>query len=266
MANAAGLPGSCLSENSFGTCDTGQHSRNLSRAAGKQHLVSSRLTSSSRIRTPKRSARRPRMHYLRRLRILEGENLLPSVEPFNKIILSFDFYHDIREEALAEDSLPGNLDKAKEQGASKENTSPSESPTMPAELKPGSFPEVPTESASASPAEHPPAAPENENAATPETPESEAEPVVSTQDSSGAESPNSTADESDDEFATSRLRSVPTYFRDAEDYVDTFFPLLIQEAKQCIHRAKRMEMSGPEKFVQVRSSAHFRWVVALSAP
>ncbi|PHJ25439.1 rna-directed rna polymerase [Cystoisospora suis] len=258
MANVEVLPSSRLPEKSGGVCDTPRSPGTLSVADRNRDVQSSRYSTSQRISVPRRILRRPRMNYLRRLRILEGENLLPSVEPFNKIILSFDFYRDIREEILAEDECPEKVGEPKgERGqiAKEENQTPQECRSTPGEPKRGtsSVSEGIAESADAGSAD--PASIRNDMSGSREAQENNsAEAGASATDSSETDSFDFSAEDSDNEFSASRLRSVPTYFRDAEDYVDTFFPLLIQEAKQCIHRAKRMEMSGPEKFVQIEES------------
>ncbi|PFH36275.1 RNA-directed RNA polymerase [Besnoitia besnoiti] len=206
----------------------------------------------------------PPSNYLQRLRVLEGAGRFPSVEPFDKIILSFDFYRDIRDEKCRknESVTPGEaagssaaadyqtLENSASTPAEKPSSAPSNSSSLAKSqgdskerLRRPAEQEKLLEDVSASDATH--------GADAPATP-------VARQDQADASAPvdfesavNSDEDDSDDEFCASRLRPVQTYFSSTEEYVDTFFPLFIQEAKQSIHRAKKMEMSRAERFVQV---------------
>ncbi|EPR58194.1 RNA-directed RNA polymerase [Toxoplasma gondii ME49] len=213
-------------------------------------------------------------NYLQRLRVVEGAGRTPSVEPFDKIILSFDFYQDIRDEKCrtkecsslaaspgASVSSDGNATNSSaashtpdsgvdhESGADKTSQSQalnSGQDALPATVDNVQQPDTHTGENSSNRC---PAGVLEEDASATDC-SANARP-----DPRGAVEPDDVEDsedeDSDDEFSVSRLRTVPTYFNSTEDYVDTFFPLFIQEAKQSIHRAKKLEMSKAERFIQV---------------
>lgn len=81
---------------------------------------------------------------------------------------------------------------------------------------------------------------------------------------SDAETEDDQVDENDDtgsegdEGVTSKgygdhLRAIPTVIKNEDQYVGFFFPLFLQEAKQAIARAVKLDFGPAEEFVQVSS-------------
>ncbi|OEH73563.1 tRNA-splicing endonuclease positive effector [Cyclospora cayetanensis] len=158
--------------------------------------------------------------WLQRYRRIEGSSLLPSVEPLNELLLSLDFFADLREE----DSRALLAEPKDEEAHTKVESSV-------AEAEAGASNGVLQE----------------------EDPEEEALlEERQSQISHEAQPAGEGVAESYREIQKSHhLRAIPTVIKNERQYVGFFLPLFLQEAKQAIARAIKLDLGPPEEFVQL---------------
>ncbi|CDJ29110.1 uncharacterized protein EMH_0003040 [Eimeria mitis] len=147
-----------------------------------------------------------------RYRYIEGSSLLPSVDPLNELLLGLDFFADLREEGVLR-PLPGDTS--------------AEDPALADSLAP----DDPREEGEA-----------RDNEDNCEADEEHGEAKETSQDVLIGQAQLSQQRE--------YLRPIPTVIPNENVYIGFFLPLFLQEAKQALARAIKLDLGPPEQFLQ----------------
>ncbi|CDI75370.1 tRNA-splicing endonuclease positive effector protein, putative [Eimeria praecox] len=153
--------------------------------------------------------------WLQRYRHIEGSSLLPSVDPLNELLLGLDFFADLREEGFR--PLPCKSLAGDSRRTSVDSQDPSEE-------------------SGENDDEHNDEVDVEKHEGAKEKPQGDIAAEANTQGTLYQE--------------REYLRPIPTVIPNESVYIGFFLPLFLQEAKQALARAIKLDLGPPEEFVQ----------------
>ncbi|CDJ47727.1 tRNA-splicing endonuclease positive effector protein, putative [Eimeria brunetti] len=155
--------------------------------------------------------------WLQRYRIIEGSSLLPSVDPLNELLLGLDFFSDLREEGITRTPIGDSSEGGPDFAASPASEDPKQGGDEGDDEQ-------------------------NEEAGK----EEQDETKEASQDDPVPEAITQGRPHQQREY----LRPIPTVIPNERVYIGFFLPLFLQEAKQALARAIKLDLGPPEEFLQ----------------